>query len=309
MNDCNRILSFRFSSLRPRVGHWFVMVALACSRLSAGEEPDLKTWRAHRLEELTAPDGWLTLIGRHWLTPGDTTIGSAEDNRLVLAKGPGHLGRVSWDQTTGKVFFTLTPEVHASVKGVAVSGKLPVIDASDEATVVEVGTITLQVIARGDRKALRVRDSAADTRTHFPGLDYFAEDASWRIEARWEAFVPPRTLKLQNIVGQISDEKLPGKVTFERDGQAYELWPVQYPGEEDELFFVFSDQTSGKETYGGGRFLRSALPKDGKVVLDFNRAYNPPCALTPYATCPLPPRENRLPIRVEAGEKAPAAHP
>jgi uncharacterized protein len=158
------------------------------------------------------------------------------------------------------------------------------------------------VIDRGGKKALRVKDSAADRRTHFLGLDYFPVDESWRIVARWVPFEKPRLLPITNLLGQTAPEPVPGKAVFERDGKTYELLPIdEGPGEP--LFFVIADATSGKETYGGGRFLYADEPKDGQIVLDFNRAQNPPCAFTPFATCPLPPKENRLPFAVTAGEK------
>ena len=138
-------------------------------------------------------------------------------------------------------------------------------------------------------------------RTGFLGLDYFPIDPAWRIEAKWVPFEPPREIRIASIVGTSENEKSPGKAVFDREGKTFELIPVQESP--DSLFFIFSDETSGKETYGAARFLYSDPPRGGKVVLDFNRAVNPPCAFTPFATCPLPPKENRLTVRVTAGEK------
>jgi uncharacterized protein (DUF1684 family) len=120
------------------------------------------------------------------------------------------------------------------------------------------------------------------------------------VEATWVPFDPPHELEIGSVLGTVNKEKVPGKAVFTRDGHTFELFPIQEDA--DSLFFVFADRTSGKETYGAARFITTGLPKDGKVVVDFNQAYNPPCAFTPYATCPLAPPENRLDLRVTAGE-------
>jgi uncharacterized protein (DUF1684 family) len=169
-------------------------------------------------------------------------------------------------------------------------------------TLVTAGTVSFVVIDRGGKKALRVKDSEAERRTHFLGIDYFPTDPTWRIEAQWVAFETPRMVPITNVLGQVAREPVPGKAVFTRDGKTYELLPI-LEGAEEPLFFVIADETSGSETYAAARFLYAAQPKDGKVVLDFNEAVNPPCAFTPFATCPLPPRENRLALRVTAGEK------
>jgi len=163
------------------------------------------------------------------------------------------------------------------------------------------------VIDRDGRKALRVKDAAAPTRTHFLGIDAYPIDPSWRIEADWVPFDPPQKLQIGSVIGTIEAVDVPGKAVFQRDGHRFELLPYQEePG--GELFFVIADRTSGKETYGAARFFYAALPtrgleQPGKVVLDFNKAYNPPCAFTAFATCPLAPAENRLDLAVTAGEK------
>jgi len=289
-----------------------VSAALLTGSSFALAEPtsDLAQWRAHRLERLTAADGWLTLIGLHWLHEGNQAVGAAKTNDVVLAKGPAVLGTIAWDKTSGKVSLMLEARVSATVDGQEPKENITFSEDEDKPTLVQVGTLTLQVISRGDRKALRVKDSAAETRAHFAGLEYFTEDRAWKIEATWESFSPPRTLRIQNVVGTVSPEAVPGKAIFEYKGKTYELWPIQETGD-DSLFFIFSDQTSGVETYGAGRFLFTDPPKNGKVTLDFNRAISPPCAFTAFATCLLPPPQNRLPIRVTAGEKTPAGatHP
>jgi uncharacterized protein len=260
-------------------------------------------WQHKRLAGLTAPNGWLSLIGLDWLKEGANRVGSAADNDIVLKAGPAHLAVVtlSKDGTTHILF---DKHSGATVDGKAVAEATLVDDAhagKDGPSLVAFGSVSFLVIERDGRKALRVKDSNAETRTHFEGLDYYPADASWRIVADWVPFDPPHELEIGSVLGTINKEKVPGKAVFHRDGHTYELMPIQE--EPDSLFFVIADRTSGKETYGAARFLYADLPKDGKVVLDFNRAYNPPCAFTPYATCPLAPPENRLDLAVTAGEK------
>ena len=170
-------------------------------------------------------------------------------------------------------------------------------------TRVAFGSASFYVIDRDGRKGLRVKDTQAPTRQHFLGIDAFPIDPSWRIEATWVPAQPGETLEMGSVIGTIDKYPVPGKLEFTRDGRHFEILPViEVPGD-TQYFIVFADRTSGKETYGAARFLYIDPPKDGKVVLDFNKAYNPPCAFTPFATCPLAPPENRLDLRVTAGEK------
>jgi uncharacterized protein (DUF1684 family) len=257
--------------------------------------------RAEREARLQTPDGWLSLIGLHFLKDGANSVGSAKDNDVVLAKGPAHFGVAT--VTDGKVTFAITSNVESTIDGTTVrEGELRVGTDKTKPTLVQAGTVSFFVIDRGGKKALRVKDSAAERRTHFLGLDYFPIDAAWRIEARWEPFESSRLVPITNILGQTSPAPVPGRAIFERDGKTYELWPID-EGPDEPLFFVISDATSGKETYAAARFVYAERPKDHTIVLDFNRAENPPCAFTPFATCPLPPKQNRLPFAIPAGEK------
>ena len=278
-------------------------VVTACAAATPDEDyaAAIQDARAKRVGRLTAADGWLTLIGLHFLQAGANTVGSARDNQIVLARGPEHFGNVSL-RDDGKVRFTASPDSGALVDGRAAAGTELKPAGDGKPTLVTAGTVSFFVIERGGRMALRVKDSAADRRTAFLGIDYFPIDPSWRIEAQWVPFDPPRDVPITNMIGNTSSEKVPGKAVFHRDGKTYELLPIiEGPGEP--LFFVISDATTGQETYLAARFLYADLPKDGKVILDFNRAVNPPCAFTPFATCPLPPRENQLALAVTAGEK------
>jgi len=270
---------------------------------------EIEAWRAQRVARLTQPDGWLTLIGLHFLKPGENSVGTAPDNTVVLAKGPAHLG-------------TITVGEYARVKAVINSGTGVLVDGQEvmsaelsdgsrsKPTLLTAGTVSLLVINRDGKKALRVRDSAAEARAQFKGFDYFPIDPAWRIEGQWVPFEKPRSVPIRNVLGTVSPAMILGKVVFVRDGKTHELLPIQ-DDPDGLLFFVISDLTSGGETYAAARFLYAAPPTDGIVVLDFNRAQNPPCAFTAFATCPLPPKENQLQLAVTAGEKkyrGPGAH-
>lgn len=287
-----------------------VLIALSvcgCGAVRAAPASDetyvvsIERARAERVERLIRPDGWLTLVGLHFLAPGANTVGTAADNRIVLASGPAHLGTVMLDENK-RATITLNPAADARVNGrQLLSAPL---DESGEfgPTVVTCGSVTLFLIERGGRKALRVRDSESPRRKNFAGIDYFPIDPSWRVEATWVPFEPARRIMIRNILGQESPALIPGKAVFEHDGQKLELLPLVESADEP-LFFVIADETTGEETYEAARFVHADPPRSGKLVLDFNLAVNPPCAFTPFATCPLPPKENRLPVAVRAGEK------
>ena len=167
----------------------------------------------------------------------------------------------------------------------------------------EIGSLSFHVVKRGDRLGMRFKDRENPARAEFKGTDYDPADRRWVVSARFEPYEPPRRVPILNVLGMETEETAPGALAFEVDGREYRLQALKEKGEE-QFFIIFADQTSGKETYGAGRYLYADPPgADGRVTLDFNRAYSPPCAFTRYATCPLPPAENRLPLRVEAGEK------
>ncbi len=278
-------------------------IALAAvGGLQAGTyEDELNTERAARVQRLTAPDGWLSLIGLHFLAAGDNMVGSAPDNQVVLAAGPARLGNVAVD-ANGSARLQVTPGVEVRVNGAPVLSAELGDGRTGRPVTVTCGTVSFFVIERGGRLALRVRDTESKRRQEFVGIEYFPTDPTWRIEATWEPYARPREVPIKNILGQESKALVLGRAVFTRDGHTIGLLPLQ-ESPEDPLFFVISDLTSGEETYGAARFVYADPPRDGRVVLDFNRAINPPCAFTPFATCPLPPKENEMPIAVRAGEK------
>ena len=260
----------------------------------------IETLRALRVARLTTPNGWLTLIGRHQLSPGPNTVGTATENTIKLAAGPPYLGTVTLaaDRT---ITLTPAPSVLLEIDGVPAHGPAELVWQGDKPTRVTFGTASFYVMRRGENLYLRVRDRAAPNLAHFAGIDYFPIDPVWRIEATWVPFDPVKQVNITNMIGITEPASVPGKAVFTHAGRTVELLPIDEG--DGELFFVLTDLTAGEETYEASRFLYAAKPKDGKVVLDFNLMENPPCGFTAFATCPLPPKENRMPFRVTAGEK------
>jgi uncharacterized protein (DUF1684 family) len=240
-------------------------------------------WRETRRTRLTSDTGWLTLVGLEWLHDGV--------NEITLPTNPP------------------SPKKFTLEKGKVSMEGAPLRDDTDPAgpTVTNMGTLSFQVIKRADKGAdrfgIRMRDTGSEARKDFKGLDYYAADPAYRVEARFEPYQPAKKVTITNVLGMTSEETAPGALVFTLKGQEYRLEPILEQGETD-LFIIFKDATSGKETYPAARYLyASPADANGKTFVDFNRAYNPPCAFTPYATCPLPPAQNKLPIAIEAGEK------
>lgn len=265
---------------------------------------EVERWKAKRVEGLKGEDGWLSLVGLHWLKEGENRVGSDPSNEVVLPedRSPRVVGSL-WLKD-GAVRIEARPGSGVTSEGRPVTSLDLKTDADGgKPTVLNLGTLAFHVIKRGERFALRVKDSASPARTNFRGLEYFPLDERWRVEARFEPHNPPKTIPITNVLGMQSDEPSPGALVFDIDGKTYRLDALTEAGEE-QFFIIFRDETSGKETYGAGRYLYAGPPDaQGRLLVDFNKAYSPPCAFTKYATCPLPPDQNRLPIRVEAGEK------
>lgn len=284
-----------------------IVCALAASAADptggAGYREEVESWRAEREAGLKADDGWLTLVGLDWLKEGANSFGSAKGNAIVLpGSAPARAG--TFEHRAGKTTVSIEKGVRARMGGQpAARHEMGLGGGGAKPDVLEIGTLSMFVIRRGERYAVRVRDKQSPTRSSFKGLDWFPVDESYRIEARFVPHGAEKRIPIPNVLGTVSPMKSPGKAVFELHGRELTLEPVYETDGAQELFFIFKDETARKETYGAGRFLYSALPKDGKLVLDFNKAVSPPCAYTEYATCPLPPKQNVLPVRIEAGER------
>lgn len=255
---------------------------------------EVERWRAQREASLKADDGWLTVTGLFWLKEGPNSAGAGAANDIRLPRGPERLG--VFELRGGKVTFH-----GADGRTLAMQT-----DKAGSPTPLTSGDLTMFVIERGRRYGIRLKDKQSQYRKEFHGLEWFAIDERYRVTARFVPYNPPKSIPVLNVLGDTTVQHSPGFAEFTLNGQSLRLEPVE---EGDQLFFILKDRTAGKQTYPAGRFLYAARPKDGTVVLDFNKAYSPPCAFTPYATCPLPPKQNQLPVRIEAGEKNPHAAP
>lgn len=269
---------------------------------------EIETWRQERNEGLKKEDGWLTLVGLYWLKPGENRFGSDPGNPVILPKGkaPGVAGNLKVEGNA--VTVSVEPGVALTADGQEVKPGMPLkTDADGKPTTLELGSLRFYVIKRGDRLGVRIKDRESPLRAGFKELDAYPIQPDWRVVARFEPY-KDKKISIANIVGQVDDLPSPGAVVFDWQGKTYRLDALE-GSPEGGLFLLFGDKTNGKETYGAGRFLDTDPPKDGKVVVDFNTAYNPPCAFTAFATCPLPPPQNKLSIAVPAGEKKFAGGP
>jgi uncharacterized protein len=251
-----------------------LLPAFAAMAMSA-YELQVAEWRRAREAALKADGGWLSVAGLFWLHEG--------------------LNRVPEDAPQSGVFDLHQGKVTADIDGHTREIK------PDSVDMVKAGRLSLFVIKRGDRYGIRIKDPESQYRRDFHGIAYFPANERYRVIAKFIS--APKTIPILNVLGQTEQSECPGYAVFRLNGQEFRLYPIlEEPGAK-ELFYIFRDQTTGKETYPAGRFLYSDLPENGRVTLDFNKAYNPPCAFTPYATCPLPPKENHLAVRIDAGEK------
>lgn len=269
-----------------RIALFAVLAVLSCQQRH--EDPayvqEITKWQTNRATRLKAEDGWLSLVGLQWLNPAENKLEgfgtfTLNDGKVTYAPAAGGAPEVLRDDTD-----------------------------PNGPTLLQQGTKRVTVIKRNAKFGLRIKDANSPARTHFLGLDYFPVNSQWRFVARFEPYNPPKKLPITNVLGMVSEETSPGLLAFDVDGKTYKVEPILEQGETD-WFIIFKDATSGKDTYGAARYVYAAPPgPDGTTVLDFNKAYNPPCAFTPYATCPLPPPQNKLPFRVEAGEKKYRGH-
>lgn len=307
---------------RPASLGLLAVALVACSRPPAADPAyvsGIEKARAERLKSLTGENGWLTVVGLSWLKPGENSFGSDPAADVVL-KGAGIPPRVGvFDvRPDGTVAFRLDlasgtakePTAPVAVNGTPSLGGPLATDLAGKPDRLTVGGLRLTVLQRADRFAIRVKDPENPARKAFKGIEYFPIDPRLDVEGTFERYATPREVEVPSAQGPAQKMQAPGLVRFTIAGKGLALEPFVEGPDDDTFMFVFRDATAGKETYGAGRFLYAAVPKDGKtkVDLDFNRAINPPCAFTAYATCPLPTPGNVLALRIEAGEKVPAGH-
>ncbi|PYS23885.1 MAG: hypothetical protein DMF72_07930 [Acidobacteria bacterium] len=298
------LVTFKLATLSFLVSMLFIS---ACARNPSKSQIDpnayaqeLSQWQQKRWADLKGDSGWLTLVGLFWLKEGENKFGSDRANDIVISKLAAHAG--SFSLAKGAV------KIDATQPGFTVDGK-PIkslelkTDDDDKPTIVHFDSVSFQIIKRGNKLGVRVKDSQNPDRLNFKDTEFYPADLKWRIEAQFEPYNPPKQMPIVNVLNMESSESSPGAIKFTAAGQEYRLDAITEK-DEPRFFMIIADKTSGKETYPAGRYLYVDPPDaSGRVIIDFNKAYSPPCAFTKFATCPLPPKQNRLPFAIEAGEK------
>jgi hypothetical protein len=260
----------------------------------------IEKWRTEHQAELLSDSGWFTVAGLFWLKPGINTVGAGSEYDIQLTKnfGQGKFGEIAF--ASGSALLTVANGVEAASNGKPVKSINLIVDEKSELPIVNFGTQSFFLIERNGRYGIRLRDTNNEPRLNFHGLKWYPISNKYRVTAKFEAFPEPKEVPIPNVLGTNFKMKSDGILKFKLNGKEYSLQPVE---EGDHLFIIFRDLTSKTDTYGAGRFLYAEKPVNGKVVLDFNKAENPPCAFTAFATCPLPPPQNRLNVAIPAGEK------
>jgi uncharacterized protein (DUF1684 family) len=262
---------------------------------------EIREWHKGRIERLKEKDGWFTLAGLYWLKEGRNSFGSDKSNDIVFPEGtPAFMGSFILENGSVKTIINENVQVyHDSVEARDISMQN---DSQRNTTILTHGSFSWYVILRdGNRFGIRLKDSENQALKDFDGIDTYPIDENWRIAARYEPYDPPKKIIIPNVTGTSAEDSAKGALVFNIDDKEYRLDAL---GSGERLFIIFADETNGDETYGAGRFMSVAGPDStGKTYIDFNKAYNPPCAFTKYATCPLPPKDNYLHIAITAGEK------
>jgi len=267
----------------------------------AAYRDEVVQWRDKAEQRLRADNGWLTLAGRFVMKMGENRFGTAPDNDIVFPAetGPAHIGTLFVEP--GKITLRTGAGLTMYADGRPFTERQMRTDVeAPQRDWVTLGRLAMHVIERNGNYVLRLADNQSAVRGQFPGRVWYEVSTVYRVDAKFVAYAPKKKIPVVNVLGDTSDEPSPGYVEFALGGQQHRLDAIE---DDDALFFIFRDATSGRATYPSGRFLLAERPKDGKVVLDFNKAYNPPCAFSEFTTCPLPPRQNQLKVRVDAGEK------
>jgi uncharacterized protein len=295
--------------MKPKLGVMLIAVSFLCRIASAADKPNpsavdpayqqsFEKWKGELVDDLKQE--WLQLAGLFWLKPGENSFGTDPKNAIVFPKGPAHAGSFTLQGKTVTAQFA--PGNNATIAGKPATTAELQPDTTGNPTVAELGNLRLHVIVRGERIGIRLKDLENDAARQYHGPQFFPLDLSYRVTATWLPADGKQTVDVPNVLGDVSPTPIAGTAVFKINGQELRLTDLGGDAASG-LFFVFSDPTSKTDTYPGGRFLKTDPVTNGTVVLDFNRAYNPPCAVTPFATCPLAPRENRLSVAIRAGEQ------
>ena len=302
----NHRLEFTMSAFTSRLLHivlcFYCILTFTYAQAQTSYREEIEKWHRERVQSLKAEDGWLNLVGLHWLTPGNNTFGSGDRVAIKFPDGtiPSYAGWFNLNNES--VIMVLDSGVNATVDGKKVREAYVFHRDSARAPEVRCGDLKWTIIKRDDKYGIRLRNLKSTSVTNFKGIERYEVKESWKVPAVLTPAVVPGGISITNVLGQTTKQVSPGKLEFSIGGKKYTLDALD--GGKDELFIIFGDETNGVETYPSGRYLYVKKPgEDGVVMLDFNKAYNPPCAFTPYATCPLPPRQNVLPVFITAGEK------
>jgi uncharacterized protein len=295
---------------RLRITILVLLAAISAPLIASGQgtvghvdavyQREVEKFRAEEIKDLKS--NWLVLAGLFWLKPGANSFGTASSNPIVLPAGTAPAKAGVFELTGDEVTLKMEPGVAATIDNQPVMTAKLKPDTSGKPTVVALGRLRMHVIKRGERTGIRLKDLQNPALRNFTSLHFFPIDTKYRVVATWVPSDGKRTVDVPNVLGDVSHETVPGEVRFTLNGQKLTLTALGGDAAKG-LFFVFRDTTSKTDTYPAGRFLDTDPVQNGKVVLDFNEAYNPPCAVTPYATCPIAPKENRLAVAIPAGEK------
>jgi uncharacterized protein (DUF1684 family) len=292
-------------------GLWFFLFVILLSGNNSQDITDENpafikaelAWRDTRDQEMRDSTSWLTIAGLYWLKEGENTFGTDAENNIRLPEGSAPPFSGAFILRDGNVKIISAEGIKLTIEGNPIKEKTLKSDETGKPDVIELNDLRIWVIKRGDRLAVRLRDFNAARYKDYSGLDFFLPREKYRIKAVFIPYSSPKTEILTTVVGTEAPMKVPGYISFRLDGKDYRLDTFEMKSNSKTLFIIFKDETNGNETYGASRFMNTTILDDGSVDLNFNRAHNPPCAYTPYATCPLPPPQNILPVRIEAGEK------
>jgi uncharacterized protein len=281
----------------------FVALLIGCKKKPETDpvyDSEISTWHYKRVQKLKRENGWLNLVGLYWLKQGDNSFGSNPSNDIIFPSGTlPKIGTITVKDSIVQI--KVNENIDVLINGKNIKESFLLDDLTGRPTIMSVGSYKWNIIKRENKFGIRLRDLNAPLVKNFPGIDTYPADKSWQVEASFVKFPEPRKIMVPTVLGTAEENTVTGSVNFTKDGNNYSLVPIL---EDNSYFFIFADETNGEETYGAGRFLYTTLPdSNGKVILDFNKSYNPPCAFSKYATCPLPPKDNYLHLKVTAGEK------